>query len=194
MSEARAEIWSLPDFLAWESHQERRWELVEGRATMMAGGTQAHALIAANLIVALRPLLRASSCRPVGSDLRIPIPATGNVRYPDVTIDCGRFDPSAHDASEPRIVFEVLSQSTGWYDQTRKLRDYEGVPTIRQYVCISQSEPRVSVWLRSEDGRFAQQDDILAGELSLNIEGGPISLALTDVYEGTDLLPASRTA
>ena len=194
MSEARAEIWSLPDFLAWESGQERRWELVEGHAVMMAGGTQAHALIAANLIVALRPLLRSSSCRPVGSDLRIPIPATGNVRYPDVTIDCGRFDPSAHDASEPRIVFDVLSQSTGWCDQAPKLRDYGGVPTIRQYVCISQSEPRVSVWLRSEDGRFAHQDDILAGELSLNIEGCPISLALTDVYEGTDLLPASRTA
>ena len=191
MSEARAEIWSLPDFLAWESGQERRWELVEGHAVMMAGGTQAHALIAANLIVALRPLLRSSSCRPVGSDLRIPVPATGNVRYPDVTIDCGRFEPSAHDASEARIVFEVLSQSTGWYDQTRKLRDYESVPTVRQYVCISQSEPRVSVWLKGEDGRFVQQDDILAGELSLYIEGSPISLPLTDIYEGTDLLPAS---
>ncbi len=94
----------------------------------MAGGAQVHALIASNLIAFLRPKLRGGPCRPSGSDLRIPIPATGNLRYPDVTIDCGRFDPSSLNVSEPTVVFEILSRSTGWYDQTTKLRDYETVP------------------------------------------------------------------
>ena len=151
MSEARAEHWHLSDFLIWENRQDRRYELVEGRAVLMAGGTQAYALIASNVIASLRAKLRGSPCRPVGSDLRVPVPATGNVRYPDVTIDCGRFDPAAHDATEPRVLFEILSQSTGWYDQTRKLRDYQSIPAVSQYICISQFEARVSFWLRDGD-------------------------------------------
>jgi len=184
MSEAKAASWTLPDFLEWERRQDRRYELVEGRAVMMAGGTRAHALIAANVIAALRSKLRGSPCRPVGSDLRVPIPAIGNVRYPDVTIDCGRFDPSSHDATEPRVVIEILSQSTGWYDQTRKLRDYESVAAVLQYVCISQSEPLVSLWLRGDDGRFVQQDDRLDGQFQLDLGDRSIPLTFGEVYEG----------
>ena len=191
MSEAQSR-WLLADFLAWEEEQERRHEFVNGRAVMMAGGTQAHALIAANLIALLRPLLRGSECRPSGSDLRVPIPATGNVRYPDVTIDCGPFDPTAHDASQPAVIFEVLSKSTGWYDQTQKVRDYDSVATVRQYVCISQSEPRVSTWLRDGEDRLVQQADILEGEMSLAVEDHAVTLPLVSIYEGTGVFQVDR--
>ncbi|KQQ82018.1 Uma2 family endonuclease [Aureimonas sp. Leaf324] len=194
MSEAKARIWKLSEFLLWEEGQERRFELVEGQAVLVAGGTQAHALIAANIVSSLRPLLRGSPCRPGGSDLRIPIVETGNVRYPDVTVDCGPFRPEAHDASEPRVVFEVLSQSTGWYDQTRKLRDYERVPFIRQYICVSQSELRVSLWLRDEGNRLVPQDDVLAGSVAIDLDGYSLDLPLADIYDGTGLLPAQRLA
>ncbi len=105
-----------------------------------------------------------------------------------MTIDCGPFRPEAHDASEPRVVFEVLSQSTGWYDQTRKLRDYERVDSIQQYVCISQSEARVSLWLRGKDGRLVPQDDILQGEVAIHLGPHAPPLALADIYDGTGLV------
>lgn len=184
MRQARHTGWSLSEFLDWERGQDARYELVAGEALLMAGGTQAHALVAANLVSLLRPLLRGTPCRPSGSDLRIPIPVTGNVRYPDVTIDCGRFDPASHDASDPRIVFEVLSQSTGWYDQTRKLRDYESVLSIRQYICVSQSETRVSIWLRDGDQRFKAEDDIVEGTVHLALGEAMPMIWLKDIYEG----------
>ncbi|MBE7186549.1 MAG: Uma2 family endonuclease [Methylobacterium mesophilicum] len=190
MSEARSQAWSLAEFLAWEDTRDRRYEFVDGQIHMMAGGTQAHALIAANLVAILRPMLRGSPCRPSGSDLRIPIPATGNSRYPDVTIDCGRFDPAAHDASEPAVVFEVLSKSTGWYDQTQKVRDYDSVPSIRQYVCVSQSEARVSIWLRDGENRLVQRDDVLEGGISLALDASSQAVRLTEIYEGTGLVEA----
>lgn len=190
MSGASSQIWSLTEFLAWENRQERRYEFVNGQAVMMAGGTRAHALIATNLLALLRPMLRGSSCLPSGSDLRVPIPATGNSCYPDVTIDCGPFDPDAHDAAEPTVIFEVLSKSTGWYDQTQKVRDYASIPTVRQYICVSQSESRVSIWLRDGEGRLVQQDDVLDGEFLLAIDGDRRSLRVTEIYEGTGLIAA----
>lgn len=187
MSEAVRQTFGLDEFLEWEREQERRYELVDGVAVMMAGGTQAHALIAANLVSALRSRLRGSPCRPSGSDMRVPITATGNSRYPDVTVDCGAFDPTSHDATRPTIVFEVLSDSTGWIDQTRKLRDYESVASIRQYVCVSQSERRVLIWRRDGSNRFVPDAILVDGSLRLDFEGFEVELPLPDIYEETGL-------
>jgi Uma2 family endonuclease len=191
MSEAVQQTFGLEAFLAWEREQERRYELVDGVAVMMTGGTQGHALIAANIVAALRSRLRGSSCRPSGSDMRVPIPATGNARYPDVTVDCGPFDRSSHDASRPTVVFEVLSDSTGWFDQTRKLRDYDSVASIRQSICVSQSEPRVLVWRRDGSGRLVPDAILVEGALQLDLEGLMADLSLADIYEETGLLDAS---
>lgn len=191
MSEAIRQTFGLDEFLSWEREQERRYELIDGVAVMMTGGTQGHALIAANLIAALRPHLRGSPCRPSGSDMRVPIPGTGNSRYPDVTVDCGPFDRRSHDAARPTVVFEVLSDSTGWFDQTRKLRDYDSVASIRCYVCISQSEPRVLVWRRDGSGRLIPDAVLTDGSLRLDLEGLAVALPLADIYEETGLLDAS---
>ena len=193
MGDAKPKAWSLAEFLDWESRQAERYEFVDHQAVMMAGGTQAHALIATNLIALLRPRLRGSGCRPMGPDVRVPTPGTGNSRYPDVTIDCGKYDGPARDASEPAVIFEVLSKSTGWYDQTQKVKDYASVSSIRQYVCISQSEPRISVWLRDEEGRLAQQDDLVEPGAALSIVGFEEPMRLIEVYEETGLVDAPTT-
>ena len=60
------------------------------------------------------------------------------------------------------MVFEVLSKSTAWIDQTLKLRDYDATQTIMRYVLISHDEPRVMVYTRGEDGRLDLRTAMLA--------------------------------
>jgi Uma2 family endonuclease len=194
MGEPRLRGWTLQEFLPWEEQQPDRYELVDGQPVLMSGGTQAHNLIAVNLISALRPLLRGTPCRPGGSDLRVPVPVTGRSRYPDVTIDCGRYEPGAHDATSPAVVFEVLSQSTKWFDQNKKLTDYDTIPSIQQYVCISQDELRISVWTRGVEGRLLQQDDITDSSATLNLSCIGVSLSLSDIYEDTGLADGTGTS
>ncbi|MCK5933892.1 MAG: Uma2 family endonuclease [Fulvimarina manganoxydans] len=184
MSGTAAKRWTLQEFLDWEERQEHRHEFVDGDIRMITGGTKGHAGIARNILFALYGRLRGSPCLPFGSDLRVTIPSYGNVRYPDVTVDCGRQDPDAQEASKPVVVFEVLSKSTAWYDQTRKFRDYEACPDILHYVCVSQSEVRVSVWLRDGDGRLVAQDDITDLTATLDLPAIRVDLALADIYEG----------
>ena len=87
----------------------------------MGGGTAEHDTIGNNLRAALHARLRGKPCRPHGPDLKVRAGSDG--RYPDAIIDCGPRVPGALYAQEPVAVFEVLSKSTGWIDQSLKLRD-----------------------------------------------------------------------
>lgn len=194
MSEARRQtIWTLEAYLDWEAHQPIRYELVDGQVHAMVGGTSEHDTICNNLRGELRERMRGKPCRPQGPDLKV---KTGmDVRYPDALIDCGPRIPGALFAQEPVAVFEVLSKSTAWIDQTLKLRAYDATPTIRYYALISQDEQRALVYTRDRDGRFgAQSAALLEGaDASIDIPEFDLTLPFAALYEGIEFV-ADRPA
>jgi Uma2 family endonuclease len=96
--------------------------------------------------------------------------------------------PGALHAQEPVAVFEVLSKSTGWIDQSLKLRDYETTSTIRTYVLISQDERRAMVYTRDEVGRLGIQSAVLLEGRGTSVEIAEFGLALpfAALYEGIE--------
>jgi Uma2 family endonuclease len=94
------------------------------------------------------------------------------------------------------VVFEVLSKSTGWTDQSLKLRDCDATPTIRTYVLISQDEKRAMVYARDEDGRLGIQSAVVleGADVSIEIPEFGLALPFSALYEGielaSDLVPA----
>ena len=189
MPEPKRVDWSLEEFLVWEAGQPERYEFVGGAPRMMTGGTQAHTAIAVNLITRLSEKLDGTQCRPGGSDLRVPIPVTGQSRYPDVQIDCGKFEPTSHDASAPTVVFEVLSKSNDLRDQYGRLRDYDSVATIQHYVVISQSEAVVVIYDRDEAGRLAPGAMLTEAAAQLDLPAVGITLGLDEIYRGLNVFP-----
>ena len=105
----------------------------------MGGGTAEHDTIGNNLRAELRDQLRGKPCRVQGHDPKVKAGTDG--RYPDALIDCGARTPGALVAQDPTAVFEVLSRSTAWIDQSLKLRDCDATPGIRHHVLISQESP-----------------------------------------------------
>lgn len=75
-------------FVAWMERQPLRHEMVEARLVTMAGGSNAHATIAGNLLVALRARLRGGPCRPFGSDFMVERDPRNRL-YPDVSVARG---------------------------------------------------------------------------------------------------------
>lgn len=194
MSEARRQTsWTWEAYLDWEARQPVRYELVDGQVYAMAGGTAEHDTIGNNLRGELRTRMRGKPCRAHGPDLKVRAGQDG--RYPDALIDCGPRVPGALYAQEPVAVFEVLSKSTGWIDQSLKLRDYDATPTIRTYVLISQDEQRAMVYLRNTDGRLGIQSAVLLeGEgASIEIPDFGLVLPFSALYEGLDF-PLDRVS
>ena len=195
MSEAtRQASWTWEAYLEWEARQPIRYELVDGQVYAMGGGTADHDTIGNNLRAALHAQTRGTPCRSHGPDLKVRAGKDG--RYPDALIDCGPRVPGALQAQQPVVVFEVLSKSTGWIDQSLKLRDYDATPTIRTYVLISQDEKRAMVYTRDEDGRLGIQSAVLLEGADASVEIAEFGLVLpfSALYEGvafaSDFVPA----
>jgi Uma2 family endonuclease len=145
------------EYLAAEKVSEIRHEYLNGEVWAMAGGTPEHSALAAAVIASLATSLRGKPCRVFSSDLRVRIVDTGLSTYPDVSVVCGTLEtaPEDEDAiTNPVVLVEVLSESTEGYDRGAKWAHYRRIPSLREFVLVSQAPPLVEVFRRAGSGRF----------------------------------------
>ena len=151
MSEPAQRRWTVEEFLAWQKDQPVRYEFVGGfPVRLMAGATNVHDDIVVNLIAELREQLRGGGGRPFTGDGGIETLA-GQIRRPDAGVDCGRRDPNAMLAAEPRMVAEVLSPSTRDFDTFEKLEECKAVAPLAYLLVIEPNAPEVVLWSRGTD-------------------------------------------
>jgi Uma2 family endonuclease len=147
---------SEQEYLELERASPIRHEYAEGEIFAMAGGTLEHSAIAANVIRELGNALL-GRCRVLTSDMRVKIVARGRYLYPDASVVCDR--PSFEDEHRdtllnPRVIVEVLSDSTEAYDRGDKFAQYRTVPSVVEFVLASQKDPRIEVFARQPDGSW----------------------------------------
>ena len=143
MSEPAERRWTVEEFLAWQKDQPVRYEFVGGfPVRLMAGATNVHDDIVVNLIAELKAQLRGGGCRPFTGDGGIET-LPGQIRRPDAGVDCGRRDPNAMLAAEPRMVAEVLSPSTRDFDTFEKLEEYKAVASLAYLLVVEPNAPEV---------------------------------------------------
>ncbi len=145
------------EYLAFERAAHEKHELIDGEIVAMSGGSPQHVLIANNIGGELRSLLRLGPCRVFGSDLRVQISDSDLYTYPDVTVVCEspRFEDDRRDSLvNPLVIFEVLSDSTESYDRGEKFARYRTLPSLADYVLVSQKRPLVEHFHRQGDGSW----------------------------------------
>ncbi len=191
---------SEDEYLAFERGADRKHELVNGQILAMAGGSPRHNAICANLIRALGNVLRGGPCRPLTSDQRVHVPATGLFTYPDVTVVCGEARYHAkdrHTLLTPTVLFEVLSPTTEADDRGAKFHHYASIESLREYVLVGSVERRVEHYRRLEARRHGDGPEASRWELTTyDAEGSlvelpalAIAVPFDEVYEGTDAFP-----
>lgn len=149
---------SEQEYLDFERSSPDKHEYADGEIFAMSGGTIEHSSIAANIICELGNALLGRGCRVLTSDMRIKIPATGRYVYPDGSVVCARpefTDDKRDTLLNPRLIIEVLSDSTEAYDRGDKFAAYQTVASLNEYVLASQKEPRIEVFSRQPDGSWS---------------------------------------
>ena len=56
------------------------------------------------------------------------------------------------------MLAEVLSPGTEVKDRGSKLEHYKRLPSLKEYVLVSQDEPRIEVFRRQDDGSWASSE------------------------------------
>jgi len=180
------------EYLEIERAAEFKSEFFEGEVFAMAGGTPQHSLIATNLAREFGNRLTSANCVPYNGDLRIKIEATGLCTYPDLSVICGplQFADGTNDTVvNPTLLLEVLSDSTEAYDRGRKFEHYRQIPTCKEYLLVSQQEPRIEQFIRQADGRWLLNE--AAGlKATLELPSLRVSISLAEVFAKVDFVPA----
>jgi Uma2 family endonuclease len=179
--------YSLEEYFALEDASDARFEYWDGDIVCMSGGSRAHHLISSNVLASLAVALRGGRCRPFTGDAPIWTPTLPPYRYPDASVVCGEPEyktKKGHDALvNPVVVVEVLSPSTVALDKGPKFVAYQAVPTLLDYLLVSQDEPRVTHYARRDNGAWERRD-VTDLNASVELESVGCALKLHDVYDG----------
>jgi len=148
---------SLAEYVAVEAAADERHEFLRGEVFAMAGGSLEHAALASALARDVGGALLGKPCRIFSADARVRIEATDMSTYPDLSIVCGELRRAVGDERamlNPVVLFEVLSDSTEAYDRGAKASHYRHIPSLQEYVLVSQNERRVEVQRRHPAGHW----------------------------------------
>ena len=187
MPEARniQELLSVEEYLKGEKFADVRHEYLAGQVYAMAGGTRNHNRIALNLASGLEEGLEGGPCQTYISDVKVHVQSINDESfyYPDVMVGCDPKDQHELYLDHPSVIVEVLSESTERIDRNEKFHAYRSIPSLMEYVLISQKKKEVMVARRENDWRPEVLNRV-DGELALRCIG--VSLPLSRIYRNVN--------
>lgn len=159
MGQKAISTYSYQEYLEIEKNSDQKWEFHDGFITAMAGGTPEHGQISLNILRAVGNALESAQkpCITYSSDVRVHIEASRRSFYPDGSVVCDKPERSPIDKNalvNPILIIEVLSETTAEMDRGTKFTHYRKIPTLREYVLVSQTEAKVDTYYRLENGTW----------------------------------------
>ncbi len=186
------------EYAVFEAGADRRHEFFQGTVVAMAGGSEGHSLLTANVIRRLGNAFDARPCRVYDSNMRVRIESTGLETYPDASVVCGpsKFaDLSRQALLNPVMLMEVLSPGTEDYDRGKKFWHYRHLESLKIYVLVSQSEPLVEVFIRRTGNDAEWLLRTFQGiDSVMKLDPLDVSIPLRDIYAKTSVEGAETEA
>jgi Uma2 family endonuclease len=186
--------YTVEEYLALERESEERHEYLDGQIYAMAGESTQHGDICVNLVRELSSQLRGTPCRVWTKDAKVLSgPAIksykttkGLFSYPDLVVVCGELqflDERQDVLINPKIIIEVLSQSTESYDRGEKFRRYRmHLATLTDYVLVSQTLPLIEHFRRQSDDKWLLST-VNEIDATLRLASIDCALRLSEVYD-----------
>lgn len=173
------------EYLALEEKAEFRSEFENGIIVAMAGGTLNHIQITANFSEFLGSKIRQKGCRTLPTEMKIWVASIRKFYYPDLTIVCEKpefYNKRNDTITNPRLLIEVLSESTEAKDRGEKFFAYQTLETLQEYVLVSQDKYLVETFTKQADGSWRYLATI-GIEGNVYFESVGAELSLKEIYD-----------
>lgn len=189
---------TLEEYLTFEEQSSTKHEYIDGKVYAMAGTTDSHNTIAQNILIALRLHLRGSECDVYIADVKAQLAHRRNYYYPDVMVTCDPSDRlSAQSKRHPKLIVEVLSDSTEGFDRGDKFIDYQTFESLEEYVLINTRRKRVEIFRRAEGGLWVLQlynESENTSETIVELKSVGLCVSLSELYADVRLENAEENA
>ncbi len=176
---------SIADYLEGEQQSPIRHEYLGGQIFAMAGGSEEHNRIALNIASLLKLHLRGSGCKTFIADMKVNIAIAQRTAdlfyYPDVMVTCDRQDPEKFYKRFPCLIVEVLSPATESLDRREKWLNYQTIPSLQEYILVSQSTMKVEIYRLNQGGDWMLE--ILEADDCLVLNSVGLTLTMAEIYD-----------
>ncbi len=198
--ETYREYMSVEEYLHLEESETEKHEYRDGyryrRHTgpygfvAMAGARESHVRVAMRLARFVDQHLEGSPCVVYGPDMRLATDES-TYYYPDLFITCNpQTGPTVLAQQDAIAIVEVLSPGTEGDDRGDKFHDYQGLPSLVEYVLLSSDDLHADLFRRGPEGlwvlhQVGPDDDLVLESLGFRI-------AMRRLYQGIDLGGSAR--
>ena len=179
----KSDLVSVADYLVAEEASEIRHEYLGGLECAMAGETRDHNQISQNLLLTLSRHIKGGPCKIYMSDIRVNF----NLRtdeyyyYPDIVVTCDKRDQHPRFVHYPKLIIEVLSESTERVDKREKFFAYTSIASLEEYVLVSQASREVTAFRRSHGWKT---EKVSGTKAKVTLASLRITLPLAAIYGG----------
>ncbi|MDD5214173.1 MAG: Uma2 family endonuclease [Methylococcales bacterium] len=173
---------SEEEYLEDEKISDIKHEYFDGEIFAMSGGSINHQGLTLNVSSELRHHLKGTPCEAFSSDIKVRADNGRKYFYPDVLVSCNNDDGNKHFSESPRIIVEVLSNSTRKFDKNLKRQIYQSIPSLEEYVLIEQDRVEIEVSRKSTNWQpvFYFIDD------EITFESIDLTLPVLEIYQRVD--------
>ena len=173
------------EYLRFDESSPLKHEFVAGEVYAMSGVTLRHNRISLNIATHLSAAAGDGPCQVFSTDVRLR--ADSDVYYyPDVMVVCGNVAELDIVVTEPCVVVEVTSPSTGRIDRREKLTAYRSIPSVRAYLIVDHRRRRVERHWRTDVGAAWNREEIV-GDGGVTVPCLNVELSLDTIYRRVDL-------
>ena len=174
---------SAAKYLEDEIVRQTRHEFVGGEIHSMAGASDRHHRISANLFTKLDAHLAGSGCDAFITDIKLKV-NEDTFYYPDVFVACDKNPASSYYREHPVLIIEVASPSTRQIDRREKLRAYQQMADVLEYVVVEQDKLHIELHQRQPNGNwityFYNDNDL---DVDIEFQSVDLTTNLDEIYE-----------
>ena len=181
---------SMEAYLAYDDSIDGKAEYYDGTVVDWQGASIDHCMINSNLIFLIHSALMDTGFRTHANRLKVSLPATNSIVYPDLFIlkhptEIAPIRPKENDiVCNPVLIVEILAHETAYDDLFTKMNCYFQLGSLREYLVVDQYQPAARIF-RLESGNWITTN-IAGMDSEIHLHSVNLHIPMSGIYRHVD--------
>jgi Uma2 family endonuclease len=173
---------TVDEYFAWEETQDEKHEYWDGEVIVGRTVTKNYSRIALNMCKHLETTIHNGICEVFISAIKIELEAQAKYFYPDVVVTCDDREDNDFYIKYPCLIIDIEK-----IDYGTRFTKYRQMPTLKEYVVIKVTEPRLEIYRRINQNQWILSDHEMDDRILL--ESVNVEISVSDLYRQVKFEP-----